>query len=204
VAVKNVIFDLGGVLLEWSPATILQRCYPDPETQDVVRDALFRHEDWHAFNRGELAEAELIARTVERCGRTAADLTRVLDAVRDSLVEKPDTVEILRALHRRGTPLFCLSDMPMSVFSYVRQRYAFWSVFRGIVVSGDVGMRKPGRAIFEHLLSRYGLDAAETVFVDDLPRNVEGARVVGLDAILFSDAQQCRRDLRARLGISTL
>jgi putative hydrolase of the HAD superfamily len=201
---KNVIFDLGGVLLEWNPETILQRCYADADTQAAVRAALFRHDDWRAFNRGELAEAELISRTVERCDRTRDDLVRVLDIVRDSLVEKPDTVEILRALHGRGIPLFCLSDMPMSVFNHVRRRHAFWKVFRGIVVSGDVGMMKPSREIFEHLLSRYRLNPEETVFVDDLPRNIEGARSVGLDAILFSDAQQCRRELYARLGIPTL
>jgi putative hydrolase of the HAD superfamily len=202
--VKNVIFDLGGVLLEWSPETILQRCYADAETQGIVRGALFRHEDWHAFNVGELAEAELIARTAERCGHTADDLMRVLDVIRDSLVQEADTVEVLKALHRGGVPLYCLSDMPASVFCHVRNRYGFWHVFRGIVVSGEVGMKKPGRPIFEHLLTRYDLNAAETVFIDDLPLNIEGARAVGLDAFLFSDAQQCRRELCTRLGVPTL
>jgi putative hydrolase of the HAD superfamily len=65
-----------------------------------------------------------------------------------------------------------------------------------VVVSGLVGMVKPEPRIYEHLLASYGLQAAETVFIDDLPVNVEAARAVGLHAILFEDAGQCARALR--------
>jgi putative hydrolase of the HAD superfamily len=169
-----------------------------------MRDALFGHEDWGAFNRGELSEAELIQEVARRTGWSPDELTRVLDIVRESLVEKLDTVALLRALHRRAMPLYCLSDMPTSVFNHVRQRYDFWDLFQGIVVSGEVQMMKPGRAIFERLLLRYRISAEETVFVDDHQPNIEGARALGLDTILFSDAAQCRRELCTRLNLANL
>ena len=202
--VQNVIFDLGGVLLDWNPGKILERCYADTASRNAVRDALFRHEDWLAFNRGDLAEPDLLARVQLRTGRNLPELTLLLDTVRESLVVKPETVAVLRSLSKRGVPLYCLSDMPVSVFAYVRQRYDFWDTFLGIVISGEVGMMKPGRAVFEYLLTRYGLAAEVTAFVDDHPPNIEGAKAAGLKAILFRNAEQCARDLETWLTCDIL
>jgi putative hydrolase of the HAD superfamily len=111
----------------------------------------------------------------------------------------PETVALLQELRDHGVPLYCLSDMPVSVFTHVRQRYTFWDAFRGIVVSGEVRMIKPGRDVFEYLLRRYNLTATETAFVDDYPPNVAGAKAVGIEAVLFRNADQCRQDIAARL-----
>jgi putative hydrolase of the HAD superfamily len=203
-AIRNVIFDLGGVLLEWNPAVILERCYADAASRQAVREGLFRHGDWRAFDRGELSEAELIARAGRRTGRSTAELARVLDSVRESLAEKSQTVGVLRELSGRGVPLYCLSNMPSSVFAYVRRRHGFWDAFRGIVISGEVGKIKPDPAIFVHLLERYALAAGESVFIDDLPQNIEAARDLGLHTILFSDADHCRRMLESCLGAAFL
>ena len=202
--VQNVIFHLGGVLLDWNPGKILERCYADTASRNAVRDAFFRHEDWLAFNRGDLAEPDLLARVQLRTGRNLPELTLLLDTVRESLVVKPETVAVLRSLSKRGVPLYCLSDMPVSVFAYVRQRYDFWDTFLGIVISGEVGMMKPGRAVFEYLLTRYGLAAEVTVFVDDHPPNIEGAKAAGLKAILLRNAEQCARDLETWLTCDIL
>jgi putative hydrolase of the HAD superfamily len=202
--VRNVIFDLGGVLLDWNPDGILATCYPDAACRQLVKEALFRHQDWRDFDRGILSEPELLSRVHARTGRSLVELTRVLDTVRDSLHEKSETVAILRSLHARGVPLYCLSNMPVSVFEYVRQRHGFWDAFKGIVVSGIVRMSKPERAVFEHLLSSYGIAAEETVFVDDHPPNIEGALALGMRTVLFCDAQQCQRELDAYFGIDTL
>ena len=198
--VRNVIFDLGGVLLDWNPGGILERCYADSASRDVMRDALFRHEDWLAFNRSEFTEPELLARVQQRTARSLRELTLLLDTVRESLVVKPETVALLRSLSERRVPLYCLSDMPVSVFAHVRQRYDFLDAFLGIVISGDVGMMKPERAIFEYLLTHYGLAAETTVFVDDHPPNIEGAKAAGLQTIHFRNAEQCARDLETRLN----
>lgn len=198
--VRNVVFDLGGVLLEWNPRKILARCHPDTAAREILRDALFRHEDWLAFNRGDLSEPELLRRVNLRAALPLADLERALDIVRDSLVQLPETVALLQELHERGIPLYCLSDMPLPVFAHVRQRYSFWNAFRGIVVSGEVRMMKPTRAVFEHLLSQHRLQAEETLFIDDHPPNIAGAKAVGLEAILFRSADQCRRELAAYIS----
>jgi putative hydrolase of the HAD superfamily len=194
-AVHNVIFDLGGVVLEWNPDAILENHYADPSVRESVKAALFQHPDWVQMDRGTLSEAEVIERLAQRTGIASAALTGLMEAVRRSLQPKPDTLALLEDLAGRQVPLYCLSNMPASTFAYLRDRYDFWSMFRGIVISGEIKMIKPEREIFDHLLRLYGLSAAETVFVDDHPPNIEAARALGLGTVLFRDARQCRAEL---------
>jgi len=198
-AVRNVIFDLGGVLLDWNPGRILEACYSDTAQQNAMQDALFRHKDWLAYDRGDITEPALLARVQKRTGRTLPELTRLLDIVRDSLIEKPETVAVLRSLRQRRVPLYCLSNMPVSLFAHVRRRYDFWDAFAGIVISGEVRMVKPELAVFEYLLTQYNLAAEETVFVDDHPPNLEGAKAARLRTIFFRNAEECARELDACL-----
>src|ERR1700722_646933 len=123
--VRNVIFDLGGVLLEWNPDHILSRFQPEFDLRKRLRQALFGHPDWQLFDRGGLSEPELIDRMEARIGISRAELIAIVDAVRDSLVEKPDTVRLVRALHQQGIDLYCLSNMPASIYAHLRRRHAF-------------------------------------------------------------------------------
>jgi HAD superfamily hydrolase (TIGR01509 family) len=199
--VRNVIFDLGGVVLDWNPDQILSRYQADPERRVQLRRAFFGHADWQLFDRGGLTEAEVIDRTHTRLGRPRSEVVEIVQAVRDSLVVKPDTVTLMRSLHARGIALYCLSNMPASIYAQLRIRHEFWDVFRGIVISGEVMMVKPEPEVFTHLLERYGLCAQETVFIDDLPANIEAARRIGLHTILFRDAAQCQQELDGLLTI---
>ena len=198
--VNNVVFDMGGVVLDWNPEKILADFYQVATLRSGLRQALFLHADWRAFNRGDLEETDLLQRVSLRCERPLEELTALLDSMRESLVTKPATVELLRSLQQRGIPLFCLSDMPLSVYRYLQARHDFWDAFTGIVISAEVQLLKPEPAIYRHLLQTYGLEAARTVFIDDLPHNVEGARACGMRAIQFHDIDQVRRELTSLLG----
>jgi putative hydrolase of the HAD superfamily len=199
-SVRNVIFDLGGVVLDWNPDAIVSRFQPVPELQASLKAALFGHADWRHFDRGTLSESELIDRLQSRIGGARQKSAAILDGVRDSLVEKPETVELIRALQGRGTPLYCLSNMPASVYTHLRERHNFWDAFSGIVISGEVQMMKPEPEVFRHLLATFNLRPEESVFVDDLLANIESARQVGLHTVWFKDAAQCRRELDQILG----
>jgi putative hydrolase of the HAD superfamily len=198
--VKNVIFDLGGVVIEWSPDRILETCYADPQMRAIMKTALFLHPDWLQLDRGTLSEAQALVRLKDRTGRPAPELEGLLAAVRASLHTKSDTVALLARLHERGVPLYCLSNMSSATFQYLRQRHSFWGVFRGIVISGDIKMMKPEREIFEFLFSRYGLCATESVFVDDHAANIDAARSLGLRTVWFKNAGQCEIELEEILA----
>src|SRR4029077_3901631 len=162
-AVRNVIFDLGGVVFDWNPDRIVARVEPLPELRAALKAALFGHADWRLVHHGTLHEAELIERLQLRLRATPARVAVILDAVRNSLVEKPETLELIRGLQAQGTPLYCLSNMPASIYAHLRQRHSFWDVFNGIVISGEVQMMKPEAEVFLHLLEKYALRAQETI-----------------------------------------
>jgi putative hydrolase of the HAD superfamily len=191
--VRNVVMDLGGVMLEWNPDHLLTRFEPDRELRGQLRARIFGH-DWHLFDRGRLTEGELIERLMLCTGQTRELLIEIVAAVRESLLEKPETVKFVRALRQRGFDIYCLSNMPGPVYEHLRRRHTFWDVFRGVVISGESQMMKPEPEIYLHLLERFGLKPAECVFIDDLQANVDAAKGVGLHAIRFQDATQCQQE----------
>jgi putative hydrolase of the HAD superfamily len=197
--VRNVIFDLGGVVLDWNPDQIVSRFQPQAELRSSFKQDIFGHPDWQLFDRGTLTELELIDRIETRTGLAKSQASSVVDSVRESLVEKSETVQLMRRLHARGLALFCLSNMPSSVYAHLREQHGFWDLFTGIVISGEVKMLKPEAAVFDYLLQKFAISAAQSVFIDDLKANIEGARAVGLTGILFRDAGQCEQELNRLL-----
>ncbi|MCU0758550.1 MAG: HAD family phosphatase [Steroidobacteraceae bacterium] len=198
---RAVIFDLGGVVLDWRPRELLQRFYPAPDAalRETVWRAVFDHPDWLDLDRGVLSHAAAIPRFAARAARPEAEMAGLLLAVRDSLQPLPATIALMRRLDAAGVPLYCLSNMHAEIADWLVATHDFWPLFRGIVFSAHERCLKPDPAIFRLLLERHGLEAAATAFVDDHPANVEAARRLGLHAIAFADAAQCDAALRAWL-----
>jgi HAD superfamily hydrolase (TIGR01549 family) len=193
--VRNVIFDLGGVLVRWQPEAIIADFYTDDVLRARVREAVFGHPDWVDIDRGTLSEDIAIERFAARMQRPAAEMRELMQHVKDSLTPLPDSVALLDELAERGVPVYGLSNMSAAMFALLRSRYDHWDRFRGIVISGEVGLVKPEPEIFHHIAERYGLIPAETVFIDDHLPNIESAGRLGFHTIHFADAERCRREL---------
>jgi 2-haloacid dehalogenase len=199
-AVDTVVFDLGGVLLDWDPRHLYGKLIDDP---DVLADFLARicTMEWHqahdlgvsimkscqALAREHPAQADLIMAWAQRGEEMIAG-------------QIDGTVEILADLRRAGVPCLALSNMEAETFPLRRDRFGFMSYFDGYVISGIEGVAKPDPAIFELLLARHGLDPARTVFIDDNADNIAAAEQLGVRAIRFGDPDQVRGELRA-LGL---
>jgi putative hydrolase of the HAD superfamily len=196
---RNVIFDLGGVVFDWNPDVILETYYPDPNDRAAVKSALFLHADWSELDRGTLSELEVLRRLAQRTRRPAAELDGLFAAVLESLKPKADTVALLERLVSRQVPLYCLSNMAVGTYGHLRERHSFWPAFRGIVISAQIKMMKPEPEIYRYLLTRYELSAERTVFVDDMPANVAAAAALGLHAVRFEHARQCEIELERLL-----
>jgi len=201
-ATRTVIFDLGGVVLDWRPLDLLQRFYAGhgDDVRERVRRAVFDHPDWLDLDRGTLSHAEAVPRFAARSGRNEDEMTRLLHAVRDSLQPIPETVALMHELAAAGVPLYCLSNMHAEIAAWLLRTHDFWPVFRGVVFSADERLIKPEPEIFARLLQRHGLSAVNTAFVDDHPANIVAARRLGLHAVAFENAAQCRDALRGWLG----
>ncbi|HUQ10711.1 MAG TPA: HAD family phosphatase [Steroidobacteraceae bacterium] len=197
--IKNVVFDVGQVLLEWNPAATIARLHPDPAVQAVIRRQMFEHADWHEFDRGGLSYDAAIGHFAKATGLTAAQTRDLIHATREALVPIPGTVRLVEDLAAAGVHLYLLSNMPASTYDYLAQRHAFFSHFEYLVISGQILLIKPDPAIFGHLVEKTGIVPAESVFIDDLAKNIEAARACGFGAIQFTDADSCRRELRSYL-----
>jgi putative hydrolase of the HAD superfamily len=194
-SVRNVVFDFGGVLVRWQPEAVIASFYADEPSRALVRDAVIRHPDWIDMDRGTLSESAAIERFAVRMARPADEMRALMQHIKDSLTPLPDSIALLDELALRGVPLYGLSNMSAPIFALLQSRHAHWDRFRGIVVSGEVGLVKPDPEIFHHLARRYDLIPAETVFIDDHLPNIESAARLGFRTIHFADAEQCRREL---------
>ena len=195
----NVVFDVGDVLVRWSPIEIMRASLVSDPTGERDVEALaarfFGHELWLRLNRGHFTEAEAQILFVREFSMSPSQVSAVFHHVKDTQIAVPGTLEIVQRLHRAGYPLYGLTNNVHEIVAYLRKRYDFWQYFRGVVVSAEVDLLKPEPAIYRRLLSDYGLEAERSVFIDDMPGNVDGARDVGMHAIRFVDAAQCERDL---------
>jgi putative hydrolase of the HAD superfamily len=191
--------DLGGVMLDWNPDLLLMPFEPEPLRRQQLRAKIFGPA-WRQFDRGGLTELELVERLELGSGQTRERVLEIVRAARESLIEKPETVRLVRTLRARGLNIYCLSNMPGPMYEHLRQWHTFWDVFTGVVISGEIQLMKPEPEIYVHLLQRFGLIARESVFVDDMQVNVDAARAIGLHAIRFLNATQCERELNALLG----
>jgi 2-haloacid dehalogenase len=198
VALKAVVFDLGGVLIDWDPRYLFRKLLADEAAVEEFLATVCTPE-WNAeLDRGR-PFAEGVAELVERHPEHAAAIAAYHERWPEMLAgEVPGTVEVLADLRAAGVPLYALTNWSAETFAITRGRFEFLTWFDGLLVSGEEGMTKPDPAIFRLLLDRFGLDPGATVFVDDSEANVAAARELGFDAVRFTGPGQLRRELTAR------
>jgi putative hydrolase of the HAD superfamily len=202
--IRNVVFDVGNVFVRWSPAEVVERCFKlirgEPENARRAGE-LFTSEVWLGLNRGELTWAEAQAAYCDRHGLTEAESRELLFHAMDHLDPVEGTEALARRLKAAGYRLFAITDTVHEIVSHLQARYRFWELFEGAAVSAELGVLKPDPRIYAHLLDRFGLAPHESVFLDDVPANVEGARKAGMQGFVFATAAACERDLRG-LGLA--
>lgn len=197
--IEAVVFDLGGVLIDWNPRHLYRSLFEDEaEMEAFLRDVCSPAWNLEQDRGRPFAEAiELLSAEFPAYATLiAAYFERWPEMLRGPI---DDTVEILRELRDAGrVRLFALTNWSAETFHHALERFSFLEWFDGIVVSGREGLVKPDPAIYRLLTDRYGLDPGRTLFIDDVERNVEGARTAGLQAIHFECPAALRRELQER------
>lgn len=196
--VTTVVFDFGGVLVDWNPRYMYRKLFNGDEAGMEQFLAMVCNQEWNEHqDAGRTiaeAETELIARHPEQEARIRAYYGR-FDEMMAGAIE--GTVTILEQLHARGVPLYGLTNWSAETFPHALKRFPFFQRFRGIVVSGRIKLKKPDPRIFAHLVATHGLVPAETVFIDDSLKNVEAAKAAGLQALHFIHPERLATDLRS-------
>jgi 2-haloacid dehalogenase len=193
--VDAVVFDLGGVLIDWNPRHLYRQLFDDEAAmEDFLANVCTL--DWHVahdLGRGTAEScAELALEHPEHASMILAWADRSEDMIGGAIEE---TVSILSELRAAGVPCYVLSNMEPETFPLRLERFEFLHWFDGHVVSGMEGLVKPDPKIFRRLLRRFDLQASRTLFIDDSEVNVRAAAEIGINAVLFESAAQLRAHL---------
>jgi 2-haloacid dehalogenase len=196
-AIKAIIFDLGGVLIDWNPRYVYRHLFKtDEEVEWFLANitTLDWNEQQDAGYPIEKATKELIKKFPQWEQYIRAYYERWTDMLADPI---NGTVSILKLLkENQKYKLYALTNWSAELFPYALENFEFLKWFDGIVVSGEEKMRKPQPEFYQLLLDRYNLEARTTLFIDDNLRNVTAAEQVGLQALYFSVPEELEKDLR--------
>ena len=196
-----VVFDLGGVLIDWDPRHLYRKLFADNEAAMEDFLATVCTQEWHRYHDAGRSFAEG-ARLLKAEHPDKAELIDAFGNREGEMMAGPiaGTVEILQELRDREVPLYALSNWPAESFPHARQRFDFLGWFRGILVSGDVKVIKPDPRIFELLIERFAIDPLSAIFIDDVEANAAAARAFGIHAIHFTNPTALRAEIVA-LGL---
>ena len=191
-----VVFDIGGVLIDWDPRHLYRKLFPGDEP---AMEHFLANVCTHDWNRGQDAGRSFAegARLLKLQHPDKAELIDAYGARFDEMMPGPiaGAVEILAELHERGTPLYALSNFSAETFPPALARFDFLRWFRGMVISGEVGVIKPDPRIYEIILARFAIDPHRAVYIDDVAANAEAARPFGIHGIHFTTHGDLREEL---------
>ena len=197
--IDTIIFDLGGVLIDWNPRHLYRKIFKTEEEIEWFLNNVCTPE-WNdlqdAGRSFDAATKELLIKFPEHSVAINAWYGRWKETIGGPI---SGTVEILRSIRQaRKHRLYALTNWSAETFPWALENFDFLHWFEGIVVSGVEKTRKPHPEFFQRLFDRYQVDPATALLIDDNIKNIEGAANVGLHAVHFQSADQLKNELQAR------
>ena len=185
--IKNIIFDLGNVLVKYSPENFLNK-YVKKENQEDFIINIFKSKDWLELDRGILSYEDAIEVFTKRVPEEKESIEKLFrENISSCISPIEENVEIMRKLKNNGYNVYILSNFHQPAFEYIRESWDFIREFNGDVVSCYYHYIKPEREIYETLLNKYNLTPSETIFIDDVDANINGAKELGIGGIHLPD-----------------
>lgn len=185
IQIRNVVLDMGNVLLDYNPDVCLKLFVDSEEDRQRIRRELFEGPEWVQGDLGEILDAERFAGVSRRVPeRLHRELKQCVEQWDVCMVPLPGAREFCKYAREKGYRLFVLSNASDAFYRYF-PNFAPLDYFDGIVVSSDIHILKPDLRIYRYLLEQYELMPEECFFIDDREDNVEGAKKAGMNAAVF-------------------
>lgn len=198
--IKNIIFDMGQVLVRWSPELVTRRLKLPEQDNALLISEVFGGVEWTAMDRGRMTGEDGLALICRRLPERLHEAARsiVLEWWKGELLPMEGMAELIAELKDMGYNIYLLSNAASTLNNYFH-RLPGAEHFSGRIVSADVKLLKPQHEIYELLYSRFSLRPEECIFIDDSPANIDGAQCTGMDGIVFrGDVERLRRELNEK------
>jgi putative hydrolase of the HAD superfamily len=192
--IRNIIFDLGNVLLDFNPKVYVKSKISEEKVEEIYK-CIFRSDEWPMLDRGTISEEDAKINIINRNIKNEKLINLVFENWYDILAPIESSVDLLKKLKQKGYKVYYLSNFHLAAFEHVTRKHAFFECFNGGVVSYKEKLLKPEKEIYEKIIDKYNLEPSQTIFVDDMKENVRAAMKLGLKGIILENP----KDLKAEL-----
>lgn len=199
--IRTVIFDMGGVLVQFDRANFIQRLGVSAQDEPILLNEVFRSLEWARLDRGSMSQQDAIScmceRLPQRLHQAAEDLVTKWD---QPIIPMPGMYELAEELKHGGYGVYLLSNATLRQREYW-PRITASRFFDGTLISADVKLVKPQPEIYTLLCEKFGLTAAECFMIDDVPQNIEGAFEAGMSGFVFNEDVTALRSALKKAGV---
>ncbi|HEY8542637.1 MAG TPA: HAD family phosphatase [Pseudothermotoga sp.] len=179
---KNIVFDLGRVLVSWEPYEFMLKNFPK-EVADCLNAEIFEHPDWQEIDRGSISQEEFWERKLQILVEYRQYILSLKKEVPRLLKPIQENVRLLPILKDKGFKLFVLSNFGKDNFEMIYRDFEFFKIFDGIIVSAYVHSIKPEEKIYLELINKYKIVPQQSLFIDDKFENIQIAQNLGFKTL---------------------
>lgn len=194
--IKNIIFDVGKVLVEWEPDVAMHKLGFDEETIKAVSEATIETDDWNESDRSVLSDEEQLQVFIEKAPAYEKEIRLFWDHVGTAIWQYDYVKSWMQELKDRGYRLYILSNYARRTYAQTREKaLSFLENVDGQMFSFEVHQIKPEPEIYQTLLEKFDLKPEECVFLDDREENIRGAEAAGIHGIQFTGYEAAKEKL---------
>ena len=201
--VKNIIFDLGNVLISFRPSEYFDKQrYPAAIKATILSD-IFGSKEWVMLDAGEITTLQAIDAISLTSSLKREEIVHIFNLRTDVMFPLDQNVKLLPELKKQDFRLYYLSNFPLDIFEEVKNGYYFFKYFDGGLISAEVKSSKPDRKIYEILLEKYSIKPEDCLFVDDIEINVKTAEDIGMTGLLTYGSPEISKLIEKALRTSS-
>ena len=199
--IKNIVFDLGNVLIDYNPRRIVNAVFTNEAEQDFFYREIFLTNAWKQLDQGVITFDDHYQNLVTRFPPYAKEIGWILDNWHKDLPPIPGMFNVVETISSAGYDLYILSNASMRYYTYALSKFHIFDFFKGISVSAELKLIKPQKEIYDRFCQIHDLSPEECLFFDDQEKNIQGAINAGWQARKFTNTKDLTKYLQENLGI---
>lgn len=193
--IRNIIFDIGKVLVSYEPTAYMERLGLDEAAIKAINEAMFENEWWDLSDQGLGTPDELLEKFIAGAPEYETQIREIHQTVGETIELYPYVMDWILELKERGYHLYILSNYSENMRNQTEHKLKFLPLMDGVVFSYACKLLKPQKEIYLHLMDEYWLEPQESIFIDDRPENIKGAEAVGISGIHFTTYEKAKTEL---------